>query len=399
MPSYLDPDKNLAWKTELPGSSCATPVVFGDKIFFPALEKGTKKLLAICASKTDGKILWTKEVGFGGVTNNKNDMASPSAITDGKTVWFYYGTGDLVAYDLAGNALWARNLEKEYGEFHMNWIYSASPLLHGGKLYVPVLHRNVPVAAKGAAAAPAVTSGKSSDSYLLCVDPATGKNIFRHIRPTDALQESQEAYTTPLAIEVNGKTQIVILGADYVTGHDPENGTELWRSFNYDPSKSNSWRTVCGPVFAEGLIIGSPPKGGPLFAIMPTDGSKKDASTAWTAEKVTSDVCVPAYYKGNLYVLDGDRKKPLSCLDPKTGHVKWSVDIGGNAVFRTSPTAADGKLYFMNEKAEVVVVSTEDGKIQSRRTLPQESASRSTIIVSDGLVIVRTSTTLFAFKK
>ena len=399
LPSELNPDKNLAWKTELPGSSCATPVIFGDKIFFPALEKGTKKLLAICASKKDGKILWSKEIGIGGETNVKNDMASPSAVTDGKTIWFYYGTGDLAAFDDAGNAIWARNLQKEYGDFHMNWIYSASPLLHGGKLYIPVLHRNVPVGKKGPGAAPVVSDGKSADSYLLCVDPATGKNIFRHIRPTDAQQESQEAYTTPLPIEVNGKTQIVVLGGDFVTGHDPETGDELWRSFDYDNSKSTSYRTVCGPLFAEGLIIGSPPKGGPLFAISPTDGSQKKAPTAWTAGKVTSDVCVPTYYKGNVYVLDGDRKKPLSCLDPKTGNVKWSVEIGGNAVIRTSPTAADDKIYCMNEKAEVVVVSTIDGKILSRQTLPQESPSRSSIVVSDGLVIVRTSTTLFAFKK
>ena len=61
-------------------------------------------------------------------------MAAPSAITDGKLAWFYYGTGDLAAFDLDGNLKWARNIQKDFGPFHMNWIYGSSPLLYEGKL-------------------------------------------------------------------------------------------------------------------------------------------------------------------------------------------------------------------------------------------------------------------------
>ena len=71
----------------------------------------------------------------------------------------------------------------------MNWIYGSSPLLYGGKLYVQVLHRDVPV--RGPA------DGSPGDSYLLAVDPETGKDIWHIVRPSDALQETREAYTTP----------------------------------------------------------------------------------------------------------------------------------------------------------------------------------------------------------
>ena len=269
LPDALDVKSNLAWSTEMPGPGCATPVVFGDRIFFTALDKSTKKLLALCAGKGDGKILWSKEIGYGNVSNQRNDMASPSPITDGKTVWFYYGTGDLVAFDYTGTQRWARNLEKDFGKFHMQWISSASPLLFNGKLYVPVLHRDVPIPSRGAG--PSATAAPS-ESYLLCVDPATGKDLWRIIRPTDALDESQESYATPLPIEVGGKSQIVIVGGDFVTGHDPDNGKELWRTPNYNPSKSRTYRTVASACAGDGLVFASPPKHGPMFAIQPNGG-------------------------------------------------------------------------------------------------------------------------------
>ena len=394
LPENLDTKANLAWSTEMPGPSCATPVISGDRIFFTALDKNTKKLLALCATKTDGKILWSKEVGYGNVVNQRNDMASPSPITDGKAVWFYYGTGDLVAFDFAGTQLWARNIEKDFGKFHMQWISSASPLLFKGKLYIPVLHRDVPLPSRGAAPSAA---GTPADSYLLCVDPMTGKDLWRVIRPTDALDESHEAYTTPLPIEVGGKTQIVIVGGDFVTGHDAENGKELWRTENYNPSKSRTYRTVASATAGDGLVFASPPKHGPMFAIQPGDGESHDAKFAWKSTDVTTDVCVPLYYRGLLYVLDGDGKNPLHCLDPKTGQKKWSVDLGGNAVFRASPTGADGKIYCMNEKGDVLVVSALDGKILSRQSLGTDSPSRASIVVSEGHIFVRTGDHLYAF--
>ena len=114
---------------------------------------------------------------------------------------------------------------------------------------------------------------------------------------------------------------------------------------------------------------------------------------------MTTDVCVPLFYQGLLYVLDGDGKNPLHCLNPKTGGKKWSVDLGGNAVFRTSPTGADGKIYCMNEKGDVLVIAALDGKILSRQSLGTDSPSRASIIVSDGQIFVRTGDHLYAFGK
>ena len=74
----------------------------------------------------------------------KNNLASPSAVTDGKRVVAMFGTGDLAAYDFAGKQLWSRNLAKQYGKFALKWLYGSSPLLYRDKLYVEILQRADP---------------------------------------------------------------------------------------------------------------------------------------------------------------------------------------------------------------------------------------------------------------
>ena len=108
-------------------------------------------------------------------------MSSPSPVTDGTHVWVMTGTGVLKAFDFGGKEIWARDLQKEYGPFGLNWGYASSPLLHKDHLYVEVLH------------------GMKTDdpSYVLSIDKLTGKTRWRVERPTDAVSESPDAYTTP----------------------------------------------------------------------------------------------------------------------------------------------------------------------------------------------------------
>ena len=126
LPSELDPAKNLAWAAELPGPSAGTPVIQGDKIFVAALDRKTKNLLALCLDRRDGKTLWQREVALGYTSNPRNDLAAPSPVVDGKRVIFLYGSGDVAAFDLDGKALWQRNLQKDFGEFNVLFLYGAS---------------------------------------------------------------------------------------------------------------------------------------------------------------------------------------------------------------------------------------------------------------------------------
>jgi len=305
-------------------------------------------------------------------------------------VWFYYGTGDLAAFDIDGNAKWARNIQKDFGPFHMNWIYGSSPLLFGDKLYVQVLHRDVPV--RGPA------DGSPKDSYLLAVDPQTGKDIWRNIRPSDARAETKEAYTTPVPLTRDGKTEIIVIGGDAVTAHNPETGKEIWRVGGWDPRKEPAWRLVASAATFDDLIFACPPKGGPMFAVK--DGGAGDVTAthvAWKTSDLSSDVCVPLIYKDHLYVLDGDKKR-IYCVEPKTAKILWQGTLGGKAVFRASPTGADNKIYCMNENGDLWVLSADEFKVLSTFST-NAGRSRASITVLDGEVFVRAGTKLYAFGK
>jgi outer membrane protein assembly factor BamB len=400
IPDKFDDKTNVRWTTAMPGPGSGTPIVAADRIFVSALDKASKKLLAMCVSRTDGKILWSKEVGEGFQENQRNNLASPSPLTDGKSVWFHYGSGDLVAFDLEGNQKWARNIAKDFGAFNYQWIYGSSPALYDGRLYVQVLHRDVPVG-RGNRGNAGQTGPAAS--YLLAIDPATGKDIWKHDRPNDAVAESKESYGTPIPLEVDGKKMVLAIGGDCVTANDAATGEEVWRCGGWNPQKQSSWRIVPTVVVAGGLVIACPPKGGAVFAIKPDGaGDVTKSHVAWTNKEITSDVCVPLFYKDKLFVLNGD-KKILYCVDPATGKVETNVNLGGNDVFRASPTAGDGKIFCMNEAGEVWVISPANDKLSvvNKADLGGggQLASRSSVALADGQVIIRTGEKLYCIGK
>jgi outer membrane protein assembly factor BamB len=231
LPQSWSDTEGVKWKTPLPGPSGATPAVWGDSIFVSSPDEN-KNLLLLCIDRKDGKVRWQKQIAEGAdITKGRGNMASPSPVTDGKTVYALYGSGHLAAFDFSGKELWKRNLGADYGKFSIMWIYGASPLLFDGKLYVQVLQRTpAPEEYPGLAGA-----GGDRESYLLALDPATGKTLWKHVRPTEARVESMESYGTPIPhFGADGKAQLLVIGGDCLTGHEPATGAELWRGYGFN---------------------------------------------------------------------------------------------------------------------------------------------------------------------
>ena len=131
----VDRRENIAWKLAMPSRSGATPIIWNDTHLperrHRATAAGDLELWAL--NRNDGKRrCGSGRIAGGNHIERKQNMSSPSPVTDGKTVWVMTGVGVLKAFDFNGKELWARDIQKDYGEFGLNWGYASSPLLHGG---------------------------------------------------------------------------------------------------------------------------------------------------------------------------------------------------------------------------------------------------------------------------
>ena len=138
LPVRWSKTEGLAWTLPLPAWSGSTPIVWGDRIFLNVADGFTLALW--CVDRTSGAVLWRRPIGGGNKQVRKQNMSSPSPVTDGTHVWVMTGTGVFKAFDFSGNERWARDLQREYGAFGQLYGYGSSPLLFEDSLYVQVLH-------------------------------------------------------------------------------------------------------------------------------------------------------------------------------------------------------------------------------------------------------------------
>lgn len=389
LPTVFSKTSNVLWVAELPGPAAATPIVWRDKVFISTTDVQSRSLHALALDRRTGRPLWQHKVSDGYQRDERSNFAGNSPVTDGQRVIFYYGTGALAAFDLQGRPLWSTNM----GPFAFLWTYSASPLLYGGRLYIQILQRDVPVAGRGPA-------GRPIDSWLVALDPATGRELWRQVRPSEARQESREAYSTPIPHTHAGQTEILVVGGDCITGHDPATGRELWRWGTWNPYRISHWRLVPSPVAGDGVALACAPKGGPVYAVkLGLRGLLNDSALAWKSQapEVSTDVSTPAFYRGAFWILNSDRRT-LACVRPRTGEAVWSGPLGSRAKIEASPTAADGKLYVINHQGEVFVVATEPPfGVLHRAEFGDETdrTVRSSIAVAQGALFIRTGRKLY----
>ena len=392
LPVEWSKTENLAWVAPMPGYSGATPVIWDNAVFVSSPDE-QKNLLLLCLDRNMGKVTWQKKVSSGDFDKGRNNTASPSPVTDGQRVFIMFATGDLTAFDFAGKEIWHRNLAADYGKFAINWIYGSSPMLYRDKLYVQVLqHAKVEYSH-------AQDGNPARESYLLCLDPATGTNLWRHVRRTDAFSEAQEAYTTPIPVENGNTTEIVVVGGNYVTAHDARDGTELWRCAGLNDKGEPFWRIVPSPVAAEGLVFACGPKRDPVLAIKDGGhGLVTKTHLAWKFTEYPSDCVTPLFYRGHLFVLDGDRQV-ITCLDPQTGQKRWQGNLGVKEIFRASPAGADGKIYCLSENGTAVVLSAGDEFKVLATVRMGEGPVRSSIAIAQGELFVRTAKNLYCVRR
>jgi outer membrane protein assembly factor BamB len=372
------PTENIAWKIPMPSRTGATPIIWGDVIFLNvATEEKTGDLELWAVDRKKGEILWKRPIAGGNNMQRKQNMSSPSPVTDGRTVWVMTGVGVLKAFDFKGGELWKRDIQQDYGQFGLNWGYASSPLLHEGALYVQVLH------------------GMKTDdpSYILKIDARSGKTIWRVERPTDAIRESPDSYTTPLLVRSGNTTEIVISGGDVVTGHDPASGKELWRARGLNPKNNPFNRIIASPVAVGNLVIACT-RENPMLAIRTGGrGDVTDTHIAWTFEKGGPDVPTPVSDGTLLYIVND--RGVVHALDVKSGNVVYGPERIRPGTYSASPVLADGRIYITSEEG-VTTVFAAGPKFEVLSENAVDEYVLSSVAVSNGQIFLRTDKHLYA---
>ena len=135
LPAEFGPDKNLAWKVEIPsghGSLC----VVGDRIFLTAFD-GKDTLETLAVSRRDGAILWRQAVKPAKLEPYFAKLGSPATSTcasDGRRVVSYFGSFGLICHDLDGKELW--RVPQPLPETKDGFGSGTSPIIHNGLVYL-----------------------------------------------------------------------------------------------------------------------------------------------------------------------------------------------------------------------------------------------------------------------
>ena len=355
-------ERDINWRTPMPGAGHSSPVVWGDQLFLTAGEEGGNRVSVLCVSATQGGILWQHAFPIAPYHRNAaNSLASSSAAVDEHRVYVAGSDAQrliLRAFDHDGNLAWERDL----GPFASQHGGGASPIVYGGMVVLAKEH--------------------DGESCLIAVDAASGRTRWQTPRKT-----AETAYATPCVYEPkHGPAALVFAShAHGVSGIDPANGKVLW-----ELADAFDKRVVSSPVMAAGLVIaacGSGGGGNYVVAVRPGDAdSGRKAELAYTIRKsapyVPTSVCL-----GDLLFLWGDDGL-VSCVRAATGEVKWQQRVGKH--FYSSPVCVDGRLFCVSTTGEVVVLRAAD-RFELLATNPLGEPTHSTPAVAGGRMFIHTT--------
>jgi len=364
LPTKWSATENVVWKKEIPGQGWSSPVLMSGKIYMTTamLDNGNPiSLRALCVDAASGNILWDKEVfhrpAVPSIKHEKNSFASPTPIVTADRLYVHFGHLGTAALDLEGNVVWTQT-KLSFFSVHGN---AGSPILLNDLLIF--------------------SCDGARNPTIAALDAKTGQIKWQ--TPRNAQSRSPFSFSTPLAIELEGKTQIISPASGMVGAYDPSDGHEIWRVLY-----GMGYSVVPRPIYTNGLLLlSSGFDSAVVYAIDPR-GAKGDVTNTnvrWKERRGAP--CTPSIVAvGNEAYWVSDNGVAV-CADIESGKIHWSHRLGGN--FSASPVAAEGRIYFQNESGVGFVVKAEKTfELISENDLGERSLA--SYCVMDGGIFIRT---------
>lgn len=384
-PTKWSKTENVAWRLPMPGPGGATPVVWGERIFLTSVDKGSGDLLLLCV-ETDGKEKWRQVLGSGNrdARSGEGNSASNSPSTDGEHVWAMMTTGVIGCWTVEGKEVWKFNLQDRYGKFDIQFGMTSTPVLDGDLLYLQLIHGD--------------GNAKTREAVVVCLDKKTGKEIWKRDRASDAIQENEHSYASPMMYDDGKKKFLLTHGADFIVAHDLKDGHELWRcgDLNLKTKYDGTLRFVASPVVGDGIIVVPTAKRSHVLALKPDgkgDITKNLSLHLWKYEK-TPDVPSPVIQDGLVYL--GMEDGQVHCLDEKSGELIYLKRVH-NHRHRASPVYADGKLYMVARDGIITVIKAgREFEVLAENDLGEDISASP--VFANGTLYLRGFETLWAIR-
>jgi outer membrane protein assembly factor BamB len=398
-PLHWSDTEHIKWKAEIPGRGNSSPVIWGDRIFIttavptgaistdapPPASVGRgrggfgkqgpqseQKLILMALDRKTGKLLWQQVAKVAtpheGYHPTYGSFASNSPVTDGEHVVAFFGSRGVYCYDMDGKEIWKKDFGIQLKMF-MTFGEGAWPVIEGSKLLL--LFDN------------------EVDSFLVAVDVATGKELWRTPRP-----DGNTNWSGPVVITYEGKKQVIVSATKKVHSYDLETGKPIWEVGGLGQN------TIPAPVAADGMIfLMSGFRNPNLLAVkLGREGDLTGTDAiVWQNQKGNSYTASPVLHDGKLYVLTDSGM--LSCFDAKTGKAFYQQQrLPKPYNFKASPVGVNGKLYLASEEGDAIVVKMgETYEVLATNTLEGQIFIGSPA-VADGEIYLRGQNTLFCIK-
>lgn len=362
LPIAWSATENVAWKAPLVGRGVSGPIVAGGRVIVTA-SSGFRddRLHVLCFAAETGKLEWERQFWATGRTlhHPTSAVAAPTPATDGRLVFAFFSSNDLVCLDLDGNLKWLRGFTSDFPTAANDVGMASSPIVVGETVVAQVEN--------------------PGESFAVGLNKATGETRWQVPRKQSLV------WSSPCVLSGPGGDSVILQSLDKLTAHDPLTGRERW-------SFVAACDAISSPTARDGRLY--VPSGG-LTALQPPAGNNSAPTILWQESRLGPSSPSVVVAKDKIYIIN--RAGVLACATASGGEILWQLRVTGT--YWATPVLAGSRLYCVNENgvAQTVDVSGAKGEVLATHDFGEQILGSPA--VADGALYFRSDKWLWKIRK